>query len=417
MGISGLLKYIRQLSSSRDCAAAIELSCFEAKYIKNEKMRLAIDFSCLLHTTVACIRSYNGIGIKNSKGTDISWVIPLCQKLVNLISYDIDLVIVFDGKSDSMKDGEKLKRKERKEKLKEEIDTISDKNGVEFKKKYAQVYVPTEDEFALAKIIVNLLGIPYIQAEGEGDPVCAWLTYNKYVSGTISEDSDMLPLNCKLLFTNATRFMKDDSGIFVYNLDKILTRMGISYKQFVAFCVLCGTDYNSNLPGIGPATAHKKIKELGSLDKFLKNYIDTHDINENTKEIIDKMRQSYNYFLNYDMTYFFENLSDRLGDSEKLGNGANRNKNDSVLGMQCANIPALENFLYYKNGFNKNDILISKFIAQLVKTNKKYKFPENSYEYTMTKTKNEIIKPDGYIEFQDETQKFVNTISDLIEKE
>ena len=35
----------------------------------------------------------------------------------------------------------------------------------------------------------------------------------------------------------------------------------------------------------------------------------------------------------------------------------------------------------------------------------------------MTKTKNEIIKPDGYIEFQDETQKFVNTISDLIEKE
>jgi flap endonuclease-1 len=68
-------------------------------------------------------------------------------------------------------------------------------------------------------------------------------------------------------------------------LEDELARMGIDRKQLVEISIMCGTDYNTGLPRIGPKTALKLIKEKGTLEAVLdtqgetiENYAEIRDI-------------------------------------------------------------------------------------------------------------------------------------------
>lgn len=398
MGIKGLLKHIRSRESSMVYAAELELSYLETKYKNSgKKYVVALDFSCLLHTTVTCVRTHSGTDLKNKFGVNITWLVGICQKLTNLLSHYMNIIVVFDGKSSHMKDKEKDKRKEIKNNKLAEIELIEDKNSEEFKKKYAQTYSPTEEEFDLAKQLMHLLGIPYIQAVAEADPVCAWLNKNNYVDAVISEDSDMLALGAKIMFTNSTRFIKDEK-VFVYNLAKTLNNWGMSHEEFIAFCVLCGTDYNKNLPGIGPAIACKKIKEVGSLNKFLKRYIDEHDITDEIESIIEDIKKSYDYFINYDKTDEFIQFK--------------KNIKKYDLKMKRMNVKGLENFLFVHNNLNQDNTYIYKFMCELWSLNEKFQFPPNDYQYEFTKDDNIVIKTKDYFKYKTSRELLLESFED-----
>ena len=44
--------------------------------------------------------------------------------------------------------------------------------------------------------------------------------------------------------------------------------LGISREQLIDIAILVGTDYNEKMPGIGPKTALKLVKQYGSLEKI-----------------------------------------------------------------------------------------------------------------------------------------------------
>ncbi|PVU86048.1 hypothetical protein BB560_006824, partial [Smittium megazygosporum] len=88
----------------------------------------------------------------------------------------------------------------------------------------------------------------------------------KGLYGTISEDTDVLAFGGKRLLRS---FNTDCEMILEIDREMAQLELGISFQQFIDLCILCGTDFNSRIPKIGPVNALKMIKKYGSIEKII----------------------------------------------------------------------------------------------------------------------------------------------------
>ncbi len=82
------------------------------------------------------------------------------------------------------------------------------------------------------------------------------------VNGVISEDIDTLVFG-------ADRIIKRFNREHIANeiaLSEVLSGLGLSYDQFIDFCILCGCDYTAKINGIGPVKALKLIKQKQNIE-------------------------------------------------------------------------------------------------------------------------------------------------------
>ena len=114
--------------------------------------------------------------------------------------------------------------------------------------------------------LLELFGVPYFIANGEGEAFCAKLFLNGIVDGVISEDSDVLVNGGKTFIRG---FNPDKNTVEEYNLDKILTSLEITFEQFIDLCILCGCDYTTKINGIGSITAFKLIKSYKNIENIV----------------------------------------------------------------------------------------------------------------------------------------------------
>ena len=111
------------------------------------------------------------------------------------------------------------------------------------------------------------MGVPYIEANGEAEGLCARLVKEGYADAAVSQDTDLYPCG-------STKIIKDFSTskdiVTVCNLPHLLDIMDITQDQLIDICILCGCDYlKKKIPGVGPMTAYKKIKSYGSIETFI----------------------------------------------------------------------------------------------------------------------------------------------------
>jgi len=126
------------------------------------------------------------------------------------------------------------------------------------------------------KRILNLLGIPWIEAPSEGEATAAYLTEIGLASDAASQDFDSLLFGARRLVRNVTisgRRKLPGRSVYVevepeeIELRRVLTDLGISREQLVDIGILVGTDFNPDgFKGIGPAKASKYIKTYGRLE-------------------------------------------------------------------------------------------------------------------------------------------------------
>jgi 5'-3' exonuclease len=112
------------------------------------------------------------------------------------------------------------------------------------------------------KQLITKVGARYIQASGETEPLCYSLFRENKIDAVISEDSDLLAYGVKKLILGYSM----DGSCSLVNLDVILNDLELTQQQFLDFCILSGTDYNSNIPKIGPVTAYKLIREYETIE-------------------------------------------------------------------------------------------------------------------------------------------------------
>ena len=103
--------------------------------------------------------------------------------------------------------------------------------------------------------LIQLLGIPLIQAPCEAEAQCAELNKKKKVFGVVTEDMDFLAFGGEIMIKGLCKGKESK----IIRLENVLEGLKLNQEQFVDLCLLCGCDYLQRIQGIGPINAYRLI--------------------------------------------------------------------------------------------------------------------------------------------------------------
>lgn len=141
-----------------------------------------------------------------------------------------------------------------------------------YKKENSKVIKVGSEQINKIQKLLTGMGLPWFQAITEAEKTCVWLCKWGYVSGVVTADSDVLAYGVDI-FIKDLQTNSNTCQVLKYN--DILNSLNFTPEQFTDFCIMCGTDYNQNIPGIGPAKAYKLLIEYGCLDSISEGTVDT----------------------------------------------------------------------------------------------------------------------------------------------
>ncbi|MEM4441430.1 MAG: flap endonuclease-1, partial [Ignisphaera sp.] len=227
---------------------------------------IALDAYNALYQFLAAIRQPDGTPLMDSKGNVTSHLSGLFYRTINLMEYGIKPIYVFDGKPPELKREELERRRTRKEKaLEMAVKAYSEGLKKEAAKYAVQALYLTEPMVRNAKKLLEAMGVPYVEAIGEGEAQAAYIAKKGLAWGTGSQDYDSLLFGAPRLVRNLTITGKRklpgkdiyvEIKVEVIELDKLLKALSITREQLIDVAILIGTDYNPDgVEGIGPKTA------------------------------------------------------------------------------------------------------------------------------------------------------------------
>lgn len=257
MGIKNLLKFLSQFDG-----VVNKNNCQDYKYEK-----VAIDISIILYKVIIAIRN-SGADLMNKKGEIVSHILGLFNKTIYLLKLNIIPIYVFDGKSPELKSKVIEERKEIKKKAWEKLESnIPEIDRIKYFKRTVSISKKQLDE---CKLLLKIMGIPYIEAPEEADAQCAWLVKNNFADGVLTEDMDILTFGADKIYRNLGSFKKETLEI---KLENILEKIDLNYDQFIDLCILFGCDYCDRIKDIQPMKVYniyKQTKDLNTTFEILK---------------------------------------------------------------------------------------------------------------------------------------------------
>jgi len=241
---------------------------------------IAIDAYNALYQFLAIIRQPDGTPLKDSTGRITSHLSGLLYRTSNLVEMGIKPVYVFDGIPPTLKEVEIKRRMKVKEEALVRYEKALKEGKIEEARVYAQATSRLKDYMAEdSKRLLDLMGIPWVQAPSEGEAQAAHLVKRGGADYCASQDYDSLLFGAPKFIRNVTisgRRKLPSKNIYievvpeVVELENVLKECGITYEQLVDVGILIGTDFNPNgIEGLGPKTALKLIKEHGTLENAL----------------------------------------------------------------------------------------------------------------------------------------------------
>lgn len=252
----------------------------EIEILELSGRKIAIDAFNIMFQFLSIIRDrMTGEPLRDSKGRITSHLSGLLYRNTRLIENGLKPVYVFDGKPPDFKRTTIEMRAERKEEARRKWDEAVKRGEPAIK--YAQAAAKlTDDMVEDAKRLLELIGIPYVQAPSEGEIQCAFMCKREDVWASGSQDFDSLlagspKLVRNLSITGKRKVPKKEVYVQVkpelIDLDTMLDSLGITQEQLVVLGILVGTDYSDGVRGVGPKTALKLVKDHHTLKNVLAN--------------------------------------------------------------------------------------------------------------------------------------------------
>jgi flap endonuclease-1 len=211
-------------------------------------------------------------------------ILGFLHKILELQSYNIKGIFVFDGKPPEAKCETLRKRRVQLDKRKEQLLLLkSEFIAPEFINSDSETEPETPEKTKKVQLIASLeksvkpvtkqhsleiiellksLGIPFFISETEAEKTCAYLQIHGYADYILTEDTDSLTFGGQfVIFSKKNVFS-------LCELDKVLEGMDLIFSEFVDLCILCGCDYTGTIPKVGPITAFNLIKKFRSIEKL-----------------------------------------------------------------------------------------------------------------------------------------------------
>ncbi|XP_067870241.1 flap endonuclease 1 isoform X1 [Heterodontus francisci] len=262
MGIQGLAKLIGDVAPG---------SVKEQQIKHYFGRKIAIDASMSIYQFLIAVRQ-DGNVLQNEEGETTSHLMGMFYRTIRMVENGIKPVYVFDGKPPQLKSAELSKRSERRaeaEKQLAEAQETGDTENIErFNKRLVKVTKQHNDE---CKQLLQLMGIPYIEAPCEAEASCAALVKAGKVYAAATEDMDALTFGTSVLLRHMTASEAKKLPIQEFHLNKALQEAGLTQEQFVDLCILLGSDYCESIRGIGPKRAIDLIRQHKTIEEIIKN--------------------------------------------------------------------------------------------------------------------------------------------------
>ena len=238
---------------------------------------IAIDAYNALYQFLATIRGYDGAQLADSQGAVTSHLSGLFYRNINFLSLGIRPVYVFDGKPPSMKSAEIMRRKKAKKDASIKYERAISEGNMADARKYAQQTTSMQDGMVDdSKKLLDMFGIPYVDAPSEGEATAAYMTQTGKAYASASQDFDSVLFGAKKLvrnFTNSGRRKIPNRNTYVDVVPEIiessrtLEELKLTKEQLVDIGILIGTDFNPDgFERVGPKTALKLIREHTRLE-------------------------------------------------------------------------------------------------------------------------------------------------------
>ncbi|MFH1751671.1 MAG: flap endonuclease-1 [archaeon] len=256
---------------------------------------VGVDSFNILYQFLSVIRGADGQPLMDNNGNITSHLTGLLYRTANLIERGVRPVFVFDGKPSKLKGETREKRSAIRTKAFKDLEKARKEKDLEGIRKAAQQAVKLDKEMIEeAKKLVELMGLPVIQAPGEGEAQVSLMTKKGDLYGCISQDFDSLLFGTPILLRNiAVSGKRKLPNRNVYyevkpeeiSLKKTLESLGITREKLIWIGMLVGTDFNEKIPKVGPKTAIKLVKEFDDFEKILEEL--KAEVNYDYREIME----------------------------------------------------------------------------------------------------------------------------------
>ncbi|MFH1240433.1 MAG: flap endonuclease-1 [Candidatus Diapherotrites archaeon] len=256
----------------------LEKEEFSLEYLEGKLV--GVDSFNILYQFLSSIRSYDGTPLMDSKGRVTSHITGLLYRTTNLLQKGIKPIFVFDGEPHILKEETRNERKKIRTDAKEKYEQAKEEGDAEKAKKYAQQSVQlTSEMIEESKKLLQLMGLPVIQAPSEGEAQASHMVAQGKIYGCVSQDYDSLLFGAKRLLRNVTvtgRRKLPGRNVYIdvkpekIELEKTLQKLGITREKLIWIGILVGTDFNEKFPKVGAKTAVKLVQENNSFEDIIK---------------------------------------------------------------------------------------------------------------------------------------------------
>ena len=266
--------------------------------------RVAIDGYNVLYQFLTSIRQTDGNLLSDSEGRVTSHLSGILFRFSNLVENGVRLCIVFDGKPPLLKRDVLEERRQRKIKAQIEWEAALEAGDMETARTKAQQTTKLDSKMIEeSKKLLDLLGIPWIQAPSEGEAQVAHLLSTGKVDYGASQDFDTVLFGASKVVRNLTlsgrrKLPKQQKWVEVspeiIEVEKSFEVLGLTREQLVDVAILMGTDFNNGIDGIGPKKGLKLLQECSNAEKAL----------EKIGEKIDNLDEIRSLFLDHPVEDF-----------------------------------------------------------------------------------------------------------------
>ncbi|MFB6090377.1 MAG: flap endonuclease-1 [Halobellus sp.] len=195
-------------------------------------------------------------------GEEVANLIGLVQGLPKFFEHDLTPVFVFDGGVTDLKDEEVEERRAARERAEEQRQAAAERgDDVAAARLEARTQRLTDVIHETTRELLALLDVPVVEAPAEGEAQASYMAKRGAVDYVGSEDYDTLLFGAPYTLRQLTS--KGDPELM--DLEATLAEHDLTREQLIDVAILCGTDFNEGLSGVGPKTALSAVREHGDL--------------------------------------------------------------------------------------------------------------------------------------------------------
>ncbi|WP_294007272.1 flap endonuclease-1 [uncultured Methanobrevibacter sp.] len=246
-----------------------------------EGRTVSIDAFNTLFQFLSTIRQRDGRPLTDENGNITSHLSGILYRNSSMVEKGINPIYIFDGKAPELKSETQAKRREVRDEAEKIYKDALAKGDTEKARKYAMRSSKLSPEIIeSSKKLLTLMGIPYVDAKGEGEAQAAYLVQNGDAYAVASQDYDCLLFGAKRVVRNLA-VNSNLGNLEYYQLDKVLRELDITREELIDMGILIGTDFCAGLKGVGAKTA-LKLAHKGQLKEKIAELQkeSTHDLDE-----------------------------------------------------------------------------------------------------------------------------------------